>query len=130
MNTTLRNAVIKQLGYDPDDTENEEMLSTMSDIANYGISGGFSGFIYYSDTVEFFKKNRSRIVEMCKEYADEFGQDVISMVAGFNCLNDDPETRDEIGRAIYGHMKPDDTLVANALAWFAAEECAREFENA
>lgn len=130
MNTTLRNAVIEQLGFDPNDEENEEMLQTMSDIANHGIDGGFGGFTYYSDTIKFFKDNRSRIVEMAKEMADDFGQDVISFVASFNCLTDDPETRDEIGRAIYGSMKSDDTQVANALAWFTAEECAREFENA
>ena len=119
MNAKLKNAVIKQLG----DVE------SLHDVASHGASGGFSGFIYYSETCKFFKQNRAEIVALCKEMADEFGQDVISFIAGFNCLTDDAETRDEIGRAIYGRMKTKDCVVANALAWFALEETANEYTN-
>lgn len=134
MNTKLFDAVVKQLGYSPTNRNNEELIDTLRDVSNHGASNGFSGFIYYSETVKFFKKNRQEIIGLCKEMASDFGQDLISFVASFNCLTDNEETRDEIGRAIYGRMRSADTLVANALAWFALEEVARyrvnELENA
>jgi hypothetical protein len=122
MNATdkLYDAVVEQLGYDED-----ELKGTLEDIASHGADAGWPGFTYYSDTCAFFESNKRAIVELINEMADEFGQDVISFVAGFNCLEDDRETRDEIGRCIYGKPNDDDTQVPNALAWFALEEMAR-----
>jgi hypothetical protein len=77
--------------------------------------------------VAFFKRQRANIREMAKEMASDFGQDVVSMIAGFNCLNDDDETRESIARCLWGRMTDDDTQVANALAWYAAEEVARDY---
>jgi len=122
---TLQKAVILQLGYDG---LTEECRETLEDINNHGISGGFSGFIYYTDTILFFKKNRAAIVELVREMAQVFGEDPIEMVANFNCVRPaDFEEREEIARALYGRIKPDDTQIPNALAWFAAEEVARQF---
>lgn len=126
MNTKLQNAVIRQLGYTRND---EDLIPTLEDITNHGIDGGFSGFIYYADTIKFFKANRHEIIELVREMAQDFGQDPIEMVAGFNCLTNDFETREEIARAIYGRVAKDDSLVANALAWFAAEEVARSMTD-
>jgi len=122
MNQNLISAIVEQLGYDDLDAECRDVLH---DVAQYGADAGFGGFTYYADTCHFFDVNRAAIVELVKRYADDFGQDVISLVAGFNCLDDDCETRDEVGRAIYGTLGDDDTLVANALAWFALEEVSR-----
>ena len=98
------------------------------DIVRGGIGGGFHGFIYHSDTVAFFKRNREAIRDMAREQAQDFGQDVVSMVAGFNCLTDDYETRESIARCLFGGRLTDaDTEVANALAWYAGEEVARAF---
>lgn len=126
MNTKLQNAVIRQLGLTRKD---EELTTTLQDITNHGINGGFSGFIYYADTIKFFKNNRKAIIELVREMAQDFGQDPIEMVAGFNCLTNDFETREEIARALYGRLASDDTQVANALAWFAAEEVARSMTD-
>lgn len=119
MDTKLIKAVKKQLG-------NDEYLV---DIANHGIDGGFSGFIYYSDTIEFFKKNRKLITGLVFEMAEEFGQTPIEFVRGFNCLKNtfenSAEAEAEISRALYGRLSQDDTQVPNALAWFAGEEVAR-----
>lgn len=122
MNQNLINAVIAQLGYDEIDAECRDVLR---EVSRHGADAGFGGFIYYTETRAFFESNRASIVELVKQYADDFGQDSISFVAGFNCIDDDIETRDEIGRAIYGKLEGGDTLVANALAWFALEEVAR-----
>ena len=120
MNTQLIEAVKEQIGQD-----DEVGYDPLQDVNNHGINCGFAGFTYYKDTSEFFAANRQTIIELVKEEAEQFGQDVISFVAGFNCLEDDSETRDEIGRAIYGQPEEDDTQVVNALAWFAAESVAR-----
>lgn len=115
MNTRLTRAVIRNLGG----------RESLQDVANHGASGGYTGFTYYSDTVKFFKNNRREIVELVREMAQDFGQDSVSLVAGFNCLTDDFETRESIARCLYGRITDEDTQVANALAWFALEEVAR-----
>ena len=127
MNKKLENSVIRQLGLTRKDAD---LIPTLNDIVNHGIGGGFSGFIYYTETIRFFKKNRTVIVDLVREMAQDFGQNPVDMVAGFNCLTDDFETREEIARALYGRLRSDDTQVANALAWFAAEEVARSIVEA
>lgn len=126
MNKKLINAVINQLGG----------RESLQDIANHGIDGGFAGFIYHNDTIKFFQKHRAEIVELVNEYAADFGESAIDMIARFSCLSgrnwdkerntkDGQELTAEIARALYGRLGKDDTQVANALAWFAAEEVAR-----
>lgn len=124
MNKKLIKAVAENLG-----VEGEDLKTILQDIASHGIDGGYGGFIYYSDTIEFFKKNRKEITELVFKMAGEFGQTPIEFVRGFNCLKDtfdnDAEAEAEISRALYGRLAKDDTQVPNALAWFAGEEVAR-----
>jgi hypothetical protein len=105
---------------------------SLRDVYAHGASGGFCGFCYYSDTVAFYKRNRAEIVALAKNMADDLGESLIAMIAGFNCLKtSNPQERrdleDEIGRALYGRITDKETQVANALAWFALEEVARAF---
>ena len=121
MNEKLIQAVKDQISDDED-----EALEVLADVRS--AADGVSGFIYYSDTCKFFEDNQREIVEMAKEMADDFGQDVVSMIARFGCLTDDRETRDEIGQAVYGKYRMEEsesTNVPNALAWFALKEVAR-----
>ncbi len=113
-------AVVRQLG-------GREFLE---DIRNHGMAGGFPGFTYYADTVSFFKRNRAEIVATVKHMASEFGEEPLTMVAGFGCLSPaDEETKESICRCLYGgRLTDNDMTVANALAWFAGEEVARAFE--
>lgn len=114
MNTRLINAVIRKLGG----------RESLKDVSNHGASAGWSGFIYYSDTVRFYKNNRLEIVELVRDAAQELGIDLVTLVAGFSCLDDNTETRESIARCLYGRMSRDDYTVANALSWFALEEVA------
>lgn len=95
------------------------------DIAKHGISGGFSGWIYYTETCEFYAKNQEAIVALAEQWADDFNISPISFVAGFRCLDADDEPNG--GKTLYGNKRQHDTTIANALAWFAAEEVARAF---
>jgi hypothetical protein len=126
-------AVVRQLGYSnpPNLKEDNEASGTLSNISNHGIDGGYCGFIYYTDTNEFYRKNKKAIVEMAEEMADSLGENVIEMVCGFNCFKggthqERRELQAEVARALYGRSKQDGYWnVPNALAWFAGEEVAK-----
>lgn len=130
--SNLKEEVIKQLGYETNysfnefltkynDDEFEELKGTLSDIANHGIDGGFGDFIYYSDTVKFFDDNKDLIIEHLREQADQFGVSMWEMVNDFKCMNDIViNDSSEIDSHEYS------TTIKNCLAWYAAEEVARE----
>ena len=92
------------------------------DVCIHGAAGGFHGFIYYHETEEFYLKNKTLIVEMAQEMADNLGTSLTAMIQGFSCLD---ATEEEIGKTLYGTRKTVDRFVANALAWFTLEEVAR-----
>ena len=121
MNTQLKNNIINQLGYDE---LNQECLELLADVARYGAQCGFSGFIYYTETVQFFKDNKSDIIELVKVQADDMGENLIDFIQSFRCLD---ATEDEIGETIWSDDA--DTFVANALSWFALESLAYELEG-
>lgn len=122
---TLINAVINRIGVD-----------SVADVLRGGINGGFHGFIYYKDTVAFYQRHKKDILQMATEIADDMGENLMEMIGGFGCLKyynyttkkwTDTEGQEAIGKTIYGG-KVDD-VVANALAWFTAEEVCRMFED-
>jgi hypothetical protein len=118
---TLINAVINRIG-----------LDSVNDVNNNGISGGYGGFIYYSDTLSFYKRYRRLINKLVFEMAEIFGEDPVNMIASFRCVNDDADTRKDIGKCIYGgniNGLLDNVHIPNALSWFAAEEVCRMFDN-
>lgn len=114
---TLINAVIRGVGRE-----------SVPDINNHGIDGGFGGFIYYSDTVKFYRRHKKAIIAIANELADEFGQSALELIKAFNCLNNNYSI-DEIGETLYGGPSKQNTQIANALAWFAAEEVCHWFED-
>ena len=95
------------------------------DITNHGINGGFSGWIYYTETCQFYAKNQGAIVALVERQYIEYGCSPIDLVSSFRCL--DADDKQNVGKTIYGNKRQHDTQVANALAWFAAEEVARSF---
>jgi len=102
----LINAVIRNIGKE-----------AIQDVNNYGINRGFRGFIYYSDTVKFFKTYKNDIMKMAEELADNMGEDPFTMIKNFVCLNDN-YSYSEIGEAIF-NSKTDNSQIRNAMAWFA-----------
>lgn len=101
--------------------------------ANHGVDGGYSGFICYSETVEFAKKYRALIVELAESEASDqgFGTDVIEMIQGFNYFKNDRPSQAIVGRCLYGDAAwgDDEISVMNALAWYAAEEVLRAYAD-
>ena len=94
-------------------------------IHNHGISGGFSGWIYYNETCQFYAKNQGAIVALVERKYIEYGCSPIDLVSSFRCL--DADDKQNVGKTIYGNKRQHDTQVANALAWCAAEEVVRAF---
>lgn len=112
---------------------NEQMGGSLqeyaADIANHGIDGGFSGFIYYSETAPFAENTNTRqdIIKLLEEQAQEFGQEVSEMVAGFGVFRRDKMSETD-RRDLYRYLSETsckETKIPNIMAWFAAEEAAR-----
>lgn len=117
MRTTLRSAVIDQIGGD---------VAALADVAEHGANTGTTGFTYYSDTVEFFDANRGAILDLVKETASEMGESLIPFIRSFGCID---ATEDEVCGVLWEGV--DDAPVKNGLAWFALEAVAhREFQDA
>lgn len=98
----------------------------LEDVCNHGASGGFSGFTYYTETLAFYKAHKAEILALAASSAEDFGQDMLEMIGGFNCLKGDKLTATEIGEALFSGRGDNATTVRNAMAWFALEEVARE----
>lgn len=121
MNKKLINAVARQIG------GIKELRNYASDICNYGADGGFNGFIYYTDTVAFTKRNHALIMELLNNYAEYMGVNVLELLSGFNCFKDMNENK--IFDGLTNKKSEDKTTIYNGLAWFALEECARYIDQ-
>ena len=119
----LIRAVVKQSG------GWESFAESAPDISNHGIDGGFHGWISYRETTGFFKRNRAAIMEMAEEQAQDFGTGVLEMVQGFGVFRNDPISADSLARAIYQGKGEDAITVQNVMAWYAAEEVARLYND-
>ena len=127
----LIKAVKRQYGYGWDDFQ--DYLKNVSN-SPCGAAGGFSGFIYYSETSNFWRRNRKIITEQLSELAFSLGENVLQMVMSFGGIKDGDFSEDEVGRALYGNYNPDLYQIYNVFAWFALEEVASwysdfEYEN-
>jgi len=120
---SLIRAVVRQLGGWDSFTEKA------ADITNHGINGGFSGFIYYTDTEKFAKANKDAILELASSQAQERGFDsTLAMIRGFGCFKGDTLTDCEIMNALCKGRNPKDgPNILNGLAWYAGEEVARAY---
>jgi hypothetical protein len=117
---TLINAVINRIG-----------MGNIENVNNYGIDGGYPGFIYYSDTHAFAMRYRKLIVKLLGEQANDFGQEVIEMVSGFGVFRRSPMDNDD-RKELYKYLgggRCEQSTITNLMAWFAAEEVCRMFDR-
>lgn len=96
------------------------------DVTNNGAAGGFHGFTYYRDTEAFTKRNKDSILRTAKEMAEDMGEELYTMIGGFNCLKISPT---DAAEAIHNPRSEQRTTVYNALAWFALEEVSRSYAD-
>ncbi|MDR0444440.1 MAG: hypothetical protein LBH44_13650, partial [Treponema sp.] len=125
------NSVIFALGYHPQIRTKEDFIGLSSEFENcaeHGANVGFGGFIYYHETIAFFKKHREDIVSHMERTAEELGTDIISMVQNFGVFRrGEKPTPSEVGRALWGSSRKYDDLTSlyNVFAWYALEEVSR-----
>jgi hypothetical protein len=147
-------AVIAQMGGEARNIESgcEIDADTCEELENVtrcsaGVAGGFNGFIYYSETVDFTMKNRAAIIEKLREaieegfFCDSHGNEcggIVSAVMTFNCLKtqdrkERAELEEEAAICLFGdpeeYRRRDFAQVANALAWAALEDLAFPFSD-
>jgi hypothetical protein len=106
-------------------------IESVEDVNAHGIDGGFAGFIYTRDCVRFFLTHKASILKMAEHMARELsvGGDTLTLVQNFRCLGKD-YSLDDIGEALFGKGATDAAdQIRNAMAWFAAEEVCRIFED-
>ena len=106
------------------------------DINRNGIENGYGDFTHYADTHKFAMYYRKAIITMLEECADMLGEEVVSMVSKFGVFYDHrtktSSMDDDDRRELYlylGGGKPKYRRITNLMAWFAAEEVCRMFEN-
>ena len=124
------NNVISTLGYPLQGSGSvfKELSSEFVNCTEHGANIGFSGFIYYSETIAFFRANRQDIVNHLENMSAELGTDIISMVQSFGVFrHSEKPTSAEVGKALWGstHHRYDLTSLYNVFAWYAFEEIAR-----
>lgn len=101
----------------------DEFKLRANDVCNHGANGGFSGFIYYTETVAFTKRNKKDIMQYAADMANDIGEsNAIGLIASFQCLKMEPV---DVAEALYNPRSDERTNVFNALAWFALEEVSR-----
>jgi len=121
MNKKLIAAVAKQMG------GMKNLKESAADICNHGASGGVDGFIYYTETEAFTKRNHALIMQMLNDCADDMGTNAIELLSSFNCFNGMSDA--EIFDGLMNPKSDDRTTIYNGLAWFALEEAARYIEE-
>ena len=117
----LINSVISRIG-----------MESVNDVMNHGMSGGFSGFIYYSETHKFAIQYRKYIIQLLDEMADSLGEEVVEMVSHFGIFGKNNPMDKEDRRDLYRYLsgaKCEQGTITNLMAWFAAEEVCRMFDE-
>jgi len=113
MKYELEQLVKKQLGIDNDIEYSDFVRDFRS------ADDGHDGFIYYEDTVKFWKKHKKLIMESLKEDADCCETSIVEFVESFRIL--ESTSLDDIAKALYGQYKEDYDHIYNCLAWYALE---------
>lgn len=103
-----------------------EFKERSQDVTSHGAIGGFGGFIYYTDTVSFTKRNKKAIVKFCENFASELGENgIIEFIAGFQCMKN--YSQSEVACGLYNPLSENKANVYNALAWLILEEVSRSY---
>lgn len=121
-NEELVRAVKNQIGLSVND-----FFDTLSNV--HYASQGVTGFIYYSETVWFWRKNRKVITQAMKDCAESTGESLLQMVMNFKSIKDGGWDESEVAMALYGKYNDDLTQIYNDFAWFALEEVAFRYQD-
>ena len=131
LSAPLVRAVVKQSG------GWDSFQKMARDVAAHGADAGFSGWIYYTETCDFYKKNKKEIIRLAKNIASELGmdgsarndfKDHLNFIKSFGCIRDLGISIDELVQGMSGNGELQDQI-QNCLSWFALEEVSRAYDN-
>ena len=117
----LKRAVAKKMG------GAERLYEVASDVAKCGANAGWSGFIYYNDTVAFTKRHKQKIISCLKEEALNCGESFANFVSGFGCFKG--MTQDKVMDGLYNPKSVHMIIVYNGLAWYTLESVCYAIVN-
>ena len=117
---SLTQAVIDQLTV-------REFLDYAQNISENGISGGYNGFVFYTETVDFYEKNRVLIIEWAKDYSLSIGLEssFLTTLAQAQVFKNNDIGIDDLAELIYSQEakeKDDYEIFCNSMSWIVAEE--------
>lgn len=123
------------LGCDFSSTANAiESYSELDDILRCpdGMAGGFGAMIYYSQTCDFFDRHKDLILEKLNNESFELGcANELEVINKFKCLENENITLQDMITINNEKGECEDfkhKQLKNALAWYAGEETARNFD--
>jgi hypothetical protein len=130
-------SVIFALGYPPQRSawkDFKELSRLLADCSKHGADAGFTGFSYYTDTVDFFIKHRQDIIKHMEHNAEQAGVDVITYVLNFTQYRNNKFalTPSEIDKALWDITKIHSELtdLYNVFSWYTLEEISQTwFKN-
>lgn len=127
MEKQLEQAIVEQLGYESID--DDDCIQTLKDVCKGGADGGFSGFTYSADCLEFYRKNKPKILQLLADQSDEFcGGSTCAFIKNFNCLKDQDLTMHEIEQTIFcnDYDAEMSNIIIDAVCWCVLETLAFE----
>ena len=119
----LIRAVVKQSG------GWDSFQEMAKDVAEHGADQGFSGWIYYRETMEIFRKNRKAILGYAEEMAQDLGETMLSLIQGFGIFRNSPIDTQDLAKALYTGKGDEVIRVYNVMSWFALEEVSRAYDD-
>lgn len=125
LNTLSERYIPEKLAYAAiDNFDLQELMESYEDINDKGISSGYMGYSYHSDTIPFFADNKEDIIEwLTQRNNNVFGHEsIVNIFKDSQYLNS--VSIDEINQAIYAFDSNIDKHVAvgNLLTWMVGEE--------
>lgn len=112
-----------------------ETYGELNDVSHCpcGMAGGFGNMIYYKDTCAFFDEHKDLILQKLKDECFELGfANELDAINKFECLKGENITLQDmmaINKEQGECEKFKHTQIKNALAWYAGEQTAYEFNT-
>jgi len=131
MKNKLKSEVLEWLESKTEENYSEKQI--LEDLQQNGCASGMVGnLIYYSDTVEFFKRNKKEIYSLVEDFLLNTGE---SLQEFFSHANNFPLDEQELKsetfvNGIDGLIKNNKDIadqIMNWLAWFGFEESANQY---
>lgn len=99
-------------------------LNQYENVLASGADGGFNGFIYNDELVNFYENNKCEILQLLFAQSEELGQSVEETLKSFKSLADEPNPL-----LLLLLENQYSYLVKISLAHYSLEECCRSLSN-